>query len=184
MATRSSNRQRNLWVVSLLDLEPGSRVLEIGFGPGIAIREAARIASRGTVVGVDHSTVMLRQASRRNASAIRDGGVQLHLGSADALPLLDAPFDRIHAVNSHGFWPEPRRTLKVLCGLLAPGGWLALASQPRCPGATSETTARAGVEIAALLSDAGFGTIRSETLALDPPVICVIGENTTGGSTA
>jgi hypothetical protein len=42
MASRSSNRQRNAWVVSLLELKPTYRVLEIGFGPGIAIREAAR----------------------------------------------------------------------------------------------------------------------------------------------
>ena len=37
MAHRGSNRQRNLWVVSLLDVQPAERVLEIGFGPGLAI---------------------------------------------------------------------------------------------------------------------------------------------------
>ena len=37
MAHRSSNRRRNNWVVSLLDVQPGERVLEIGFGPGLAV---------------------------------------------------------------------------------------------------------------------------------------------------
>ncbi len=41
MAHRSSNRRRNRWVVSLLDVQPTDRVLEIGFGPGIAVRELA-----------------------------------------------------------------------------------------------------------------------------------------------
>ena len=33
MAHRRSNRDRNHWVVSLLDVQPTDRVLEIGFGP-------------------------------------------------------------------------------------------------------------------------------------------------------
>jgi ubiquinone/menaquinone biosynthesis C-methylase UbiE len=94
MAYRSSNRQRNVWVVSLLDVQRDDRVLEIGFGPGIAIRELARLAADGRVCGIDHSEVMLRQASRRNADAIRRGAVDLRLGSVDALPDFDAPFDR------------------------------------------------------------------------------------------
>ncbi len=32
-AHRPSNRQRNRWAVSLLDVQPADRVLEIGFGP-------------------------------------------------------------------------------------------------------------------------------------------------------
>jgi hypothetical protein len=42
MAHRPSNRQRNSWVVSLLDVRPADRVLEIGFGPGLAIGELSR----------------------------------------------------------------------------------------------------------------------------------------------
>src|SRR6187551_3753374 len=42
MAHRPSNRQRNRWVASLLDVQPTDRVLEIGFGPGLAIAELSR----------------------------------------------------------------------------------------------------------------------------------------------
>ncbi len=187
MASRSSNRKRNRWVVSLLELQPASRVLEIGFGPGVAIREAARLVTAGSVTGVDHAHVMIRQATRRNAEAVAAGRVRLLVGSADDLPPLDAPFDRIYAVNSMGFWRDADRTLAALRGLLRPGGWLAIASQPRCPGATAETTARSGDEIARRIRAAGFAVIRIETLALKPPVVCVIGERrdapaSTGGS--
>jgi ubiquinone/menaquinone biosynthesis C-methylase UbiE len=175
MTVRPSNRARNRWVISLLELEPHTRVLEVGFGPGVAIREAARAATKGMAVGVDHSPVMLRAATRRNAAGVHSGRVHLHLGSADALPVLDARFDRIYAVNSLGFWPQPDRCLANLRTLLVPGGSIAIASQPRCPGATAETTEQAGDEIAALLDGAGFTSIRRETLALDPPVVCVLG---------
>jgi hypothetical protein len=49
MAHRSSNRLRNAWAVSMLDVRPDDRVLEFGFGPGVAIRELARLASEGSV---------------------------------------------------------------------------------------------------------------------------------------
>ncbi len=113
-AHRPSNRQRNRWVVSLLDVQPADRVLEIGFGPGLAVAELAR-AGAGHVYGIDHSGVMLRQASRRNAAAIRAGRVTLINASADQLPAaLDGPFDAILAVNSLGFWPEPTERLAML----------------------------------------------------------------------
>src|ERR1700733_7959720 len=74
MAHRPSNRERNRWVVALLAVRPADRVLEIGFGPGVAIAELAR-AGAGHVYGIDHSEVMVRQASKRNAAALRAGQV-------------------------------------------------------------------------------------------------------------
>jgi len=175
MALRPSNRQRNAWAVALLDVQPSHRVLEIGFGPGIAVREVARRVPRGEVVGIDRSAVMRAQAARRNAPAIRAGRVSLVVASVDDLPAFDRPFDKILAVNNMGMWPEPKRRLRELSGLLRPGGLIAIVSQPRTPGATAETTAAAARQIAGLLDAAGFGSIRTERLDLKPPVACVIG---------
>jgi SAM-dependent methyltransferase len=172
MATRGSNRARTRWVVSLLDVQPAERVLEIGFGPGLGICELARRAAQ--VHGVDHSAVMVRQATRRNAAAVREGRVALVRASVDALPSFGAPLDAIVAVNTVGMWPSPADRLAELRELLRPGGRIALASQPRCPGATAETTTRAGQELATLLRAAGFGEPRTEVLELDPPVACVL----------
>ena len=177
MAHRSSNRRRNLWAVSLLDVQAADRVLEVGFGPGVAIDELARLAHHGAVYGIDHSDVMIRQATKRNRAAVRAGLVDLRLGSVDDLPAFAEPLDKILAVNSVGFWPEPWERLKELRGLLRPDGQIAIASQPRCPGATRETSDRAAGEIKALLEEAGFSDTRVETLDLDPPVVCVLGAN-------
>ena len=38
MSKRGSNLERNMWAISLLELQPKDRVLEVGFGPGIAIQ--------------------------------------------------------------------------------------------------------------------------------------------------
>ena len=52
------------WLVDLLDVQPEDRVLEVGFGPGVAIELLAARASRGRVAGVDPSDVMVRQATK------------------------------------------------------------------------------------------------------------------------
>lgn len=179
MAHRRSNRQRNRWAVSLLDVQPTDRVLEIGFGPGVAIAELARRATRGKVYGIDRSEVMVRQAGRRNAAAIRANRVQLIHAAVDQLPSFDEPLDAILAVNTVGFWPDPAERLRRLRRLLRPGGRIALASQPRCPGATRDTTVRAAEELQGLLTRAGFTQIRTETLDLDQPVACVLANNPT-----
>jgi len=174
MAHRPSNRQRSSWVVSLLDVQPADQVLEVGFGPGLAIAALVR-AGAGHVCGFDHSGVMLRQASRRNAAAIRAGRVTLVRASADQIPpALDGPFDAILAVNTLGFWPAPAERLAELRRRLAPGGRVAIASQPRCPGATADTSRSAAREIEDLLRGAGFTHLNTQTLPLSPPVACVL----------
>lgn len=177
MAHRSSNRRRNAWAVSLLEIERDDRVLEVGFGPGVAIGELSRIAVDGHVCGIDHSEVMLRQAARRNAQAVRLGRVELRHGRAESLPAFESPFDKVLAVNALPFWDRPAERLAELRGVLKAGGQIAIAYQPRGPGATDEAAATGGQEIATALRDAGFCDVRLETLRLRPAVVCALGVN-------
>jgi SAM-dependent methyltransferase len=175
MGRRSSNVARNRWAVGLLDVQPTDRVIELGCGPGVAIAALTSRATRGLVVGVDHSQVMIRQASRRNRAAIRAGRVRLIHAPVQSMSVSDGPFDAALAVNTAGMWPDPPARLRELAGLLRPGGRIALVSQPRCPGATAATSAAAARELAGLLTEAGFERLRTDTLDLDPPAACVIG---------
>jgi hypothetical protein len=43
IANRPSNLERNNWTVDLLDLKPTDNVLEIGFGPGIALKRSVAL---------------------------------------------------------------------------------------------------------------------------------------------
>lgn len=176
-AHRPSNRRRNRWVAALLSAGPTDRVLEIGFGPGVAVAALVRRGA-GHVYGIDHSDVMLRQASRRNAAAIKAGRVTLLKAAVNQLPeTLEGPFEAILAVNSHGFWPAPADQLTELRRRLTPEGRIAVASQPRCPGATAETARKAAEEIENLLRAAGFTRVSTEILPLSPPVVCVLATN-------
>jgi SAM-dependent methyltransferase len=176
MARTPSNLERIRWTLSLLDVKPGDRVLEVGYGPGIAIELMSKVVSDGFIVGVDHSEVMLRQARKRNARAIRDGRVRLHLGSASSLPAFNESFDKILAINSIHFWHEPVECLHALHTLLKPGGLVAITIQPRSRNATDATTKVIGDEIVEKLVCAGFSRCRLEIRQIRPvAVACAIG---------
>jgi ubiquinone/menaquinone biosynthesis C-methylase UbiE len=121
-------------------VQPTDRVLEIGFGPGLAIAELSRRATRGTVYGIDRSDVMLPQATKRNAAAVRAKHVQLVQASVEQLPLFDEPLDAILAVNSVGFWSEPAQRLVQLRALLRPGGHASKPSTSSRPSSASSPT--------------------------------------------
>ena len=162
MARRSSNLERIRWVISLLEVKPADRVLEVGFGPGVSILLVSDIAHQGFVAGIDHSREMVKQATRRNSKAVRKGRVALYVGSASNPPAFSKPFDKIFTINSIHFWESPIDCLSGLRNLLKPGGLLAVAIQPRSRAATDETTRIIGQEIVAKLNLAGFSDCRLE----------------------
>jgi SAM-dependent methyltransferase len=178
MVGTPSNLERTEWTVALLDVKPSDRVLEIGFGPGLAIELLASQLPRGFVAGIDHSEVMVRQASKRNAEAIREGRVSLQVGSASAPPAFSQPFDAIFTINSIHFWNEPEQCLAGLRTLLRPGGRVAVTLQPRSHNATDETARIIGEELVATLERAGFSECRLHVRPFKPvAVACVLGVN-------
>ena len=118
------NGPLNDWAVDLLELSPRDRVLEVGYGPGLAIERIAARTGQGLVVGVDRSELMRRQAARRNREALAAGRVELHVGSAERLPAPAASFTHALAVNSLQFWPDLPAALAELRRVLRPQGRL------------------------------------------------------------
>jgi ubiquinone/menaquinone biosynthesis C-methylase UbiE len=174
----ATNKEINKWTVSLLDVQRNDRVLEVGFGPGIAAEEISNIIKEGLFVGIDPSEIMLSQAKRRNAAAIREGRVKLELASVEDLPMFDQRFNKIFSINSIVFWDQPIERLKDLRSRLMPGGQIAITLQPRSKGATEETTHQEGEKIVHYLKEAGFSQIRLETKKMKPvSAVCAIGVN-------
>lgn len=120
----------NTEVLDALDLRAGNRVLEVGSGTGHALREAARRAAPGHVVGVDISELMADLARRLNHAAVERGEVEVRAGDIEALDLNGARFDRIFSVNCIYFWRDAEGVLAKLASALSPGGKLVLAFRP------------------------------------------------------
>lgn len=176
MAHRPSNLERNEWAISLLNLQPSDRILEIGFGPGVAIKKMSEIVTDGLIWGIDHSDVMFRQAWNRNRRAISAGRVRLSLTSVSQLPSFDGPFDKILDVNGFQFWNNKIDVLKRLGEQLRPGGIIALVHQPRNVGATEDDATEAGERFMRYLDAAEFKDIKVERKMMKPvSTVCVLG---------
>lgn len=152
------NRERNQWAAKQIDVQPTDHVLEIGFGPGLAIREMASLATRGLVAGVDHSEVMVREAQKRNAAAIAAGQVDIRQGTAAALPFGDASFDKVLTVNSVHHWPDRAAGLREILRVLKPGGMVALIEQSHSK--TYDEGRPSGDDLVHYLKECGFQSIR------------------------
>ena len=169
------NRERSLWVLSLLELRPTDRVLEIGFGSGADIRRVAARVPEGLVMGIDHSEAMVRLATSKNARAIDVGQVDLRQGSASNLTYESTSFDAVYSINVAQFWDKPEEVAHEIRRLLKPGGQAALAIQPRNKGATEATVLETGEKLVAALSAAGFSPVRLERKLLRPvSVVCAL----------
>lgn len=175
MAHRRSSRHRNQRTLELLDLQQHERVLEIGYGPGLAIKLASLSVTEGKIFGLDHSPTMFHQARRRNAGAIASGRVELLVG--DILdPPTDLPkFDKIFSVNVVQFWPAPEATLAALTRILNPGGCIATTFMPRV-GTAKPGQARAHAQRIGRVLDSLDFEHKVHWLSFGKnPAVCVLG---------
>jgi SAM-dependent methyltransferase len=126
-ADRYDRANRRIWqrfvdsgLISSADV-----VLDVGCGTGRATREAARIASQGSVVGVDLSAVMLDHA-RRQSDADGLKNITYVQGDAQLYPFDARAFDV--AMSSFGvmFFGNPVAAFTNIGNAVRPGGRLAV----------------------------------------------------------
>lgn len=91
---------------------PGKRVLEVGCGTGLVLARLAPHAA--SAVGVDLSPGMLARA--------RDRGLEVHEGSATALPFGDHSFDVVCSFKVLAHVPDIEGALREVARVLRPGG--------------------------------------------------------------
>lgn len=176
MAHRSSNLERNGWTISQLGLKDEDNVLEIGSGPGAALKLLHASCPSVRAVGIDPSPVMVRQARSRNAETVRSGQFAVHQGTLETVNLTAGTFDAAYSCNVVQFIEDRGPFLDRLRGVLRPGGRLAISFQPRGACATAEEGRRWIAGIAEDLCNAGFVEVSVDELDLKPvPAFCALG---------
>jgi SAM-dependent methyltransferase len=121
------NNNKQAEVLDTLDPGPESRVLEVGFGPGGLIRSLRQRVPGVTVRGVDPSADMVRFVVRRNRAAVRDGRVELRVGTAERTGYPDESFDHVLSVRNVAIWPDLEAGLRELHRVVRPGGTVLIA---------------------------------------------------------
>ncbi len=167
------NRRDSEWTLRLLAARPDDHVLEVGFGPGVAIESLANSLPTARIAGVDHSETMFRSARRRNQASVDRGRVDLLLASVNELPYDDESFDRVFSIHSIYFWDNPVTGLRELYRVLKPGGRVAITVRDR--ERKVYRAFRAG-NMGALLRAAGFTDVEVESNGVPShPLLCALG---------
>jgi ubiquinone/menaquinone biosynthesis C-methylase UbiE len=117
---------QNKRAIQALSITEIDRVLDIGCGPGRSIGAIAALASKGQVVGIDPSELMVEIAVHRSRSLIKKLRAQIAIASASHLPFEDESFDKALCVHVVYFWNDLGAAFHEIARVLKPGGRLAL----------------------------------------------------------
>jgi SAM-dependent methyltransferase len=168
--------ERNAWTIQQLAIHPHTWSLDIGCGPGALLHALTEHTAEGLVAGIDTSSVMLKQATRRNAQHIQRGRVLLQRASVLALPFADATFDIVLSANSVQLWPDQLAGVTEMRRVLKYGGQIAIILQPVWVKTNAEVRIL-GDNLQELLSRAGFGSTSCAFKEMKPiGSVCVLGQ--------
>jgi ubiquinone/menaquinone biosynthesis C-methylase UbiE len=161
----------NTWTVQVVNPQPNDVILEIGFGPGIAITQVAQRVTDGLVAGIDFSQTMVNVAKKRNQSGAKSGIVDLRYADVVKIPFADATFDKAYSIHSIYFWQKPLVALQEIHRVMKVDGTLILTILPREKWnidnpeqvvGTPECTPYSAQELETLLNQTGFNRVRVE----------------------
>jgi ubiquinone/menaquinone biosynthesis C-methylase UbiE len=155
--------------IGILNVKPGEKVLELGFGTGRTAQALFSELQDIRYTGIEISNTMVDEARRHHADLISTGFVEFILGTEDAIKLPDASFDCVFSIGVAHFWADPSTMLSEIRRVLRPGGrsiagCLHPSSAP--PFATLENGffIRNEAEWQACCQTAGFDDVQVETL--------------------
>jgi ubiquinone/menaquinone biosynthesis C-methylase UbiE len=147
--------------VRLSGMGSGDSVVDVGCGPGVAVRYAARLGA--TVTGVDPAPVMLRVARLLTRNPAR---VRYAKGVAEEIPLPDGSVSVVWSIATVHHWSDIDAGLREVRRVLLPGGRLVAMERRVQPGALGHGshgwTDEQAITFADRCRDHGFSDVRLE----------------------
>lgn len=150
----------------VLELGPGERLLELGYGTGKFLEMLKRSVPDASVAGVAPSQTMQRTASDRLAVLPGVDLREIRIGFERPLAWPDSSFEVVVAIHSFQFWTDPLESIREIRRVLKPGGRLVLVLRAHpnpphwLPNAISRSPNEA-TEVMGLLRQNGFSATES-----------------------
>ena len=117
-----AHRGMTAWGMNGIAIAKDFTILEVGCGGGKTLNTLASRAFEGKVHGLDYSRASVAAAEKTNAQRIKDGRVEIHLGSVSKLPFAANTFDLVLAIETHYYWPDLSADVLEIQRVLKPGG--------------------------------------------------------------
>jgi ubiquinone/menaquinone biosynthesis C-methylase UbiE len=147
--------------VDIASVSAADHIVDIGCGPGVAVRAAARRGARAT--GIDPALVMLRMA--RAVTRGREG-IFWAEGAAESLPVPSGSATVVWSLATVHHWKDVTKGLAEAHRVLAPGGRVLAIERQVAPDATGIAshgwTQQQAESFAAACRTAGFEDVRVE----------------------
>ena len=148
------------WGLSLVDIQDGWTMLDIGCGGGAALKRLLKRSQGAKVYGIDISEESVAKAIKVNADVI-DKQVFVQQGSAEKLPYEHRKFDLVTAVETVYFWPNLPNCLQEVRRVLKPGGHFSIMvevvdTDSKWTNIVEGMTAYTPEQLKQFLDDAGF----------------------------
>jgi ubiquinone/menaquinone biosynthesis C-methylase UbiE len=99
----------------------GRKILDVGVGNG-HLEKMLSGKSDVVVTGIDISEDMIKNASKRNHTAVQQGRVVLTLGDCCNLQFPDGTFDAVTSINTIYFWQDTIKGLSEIRRVLKADG--------------------------------------------------------------
>lgn len=105
------------FVLNAINNIPFNKVLDLGCGTGVILKEISSINSDVELFGLDLSENMIAKATQRLGTT-----ANLSVGDAENLPYADNTFDLVCCVESFHHYPNPKKALSEINRVLKNGG--------------------------------------------------------------
>ncbi len=169
MLSRMNDRHRALykWGLEHVSLDEAKQILDIGYGGGQHIHNLCRLAPDAHICGIDYSDASYRKCAEVNSEFIREGRVEICMGSAENLPYQADTFNLVTAFETVYYWPNVVECFRNVHRVLADrGAFLICNEDSRLEG--NENIAEAlqmefysDSRLKELLQQAGFSTVHT-----------------------
>ena len=167
----------NRMTVEAAGLAPDDVVVDVGCGPGEAVRVAAERVVRGAVIGVDPTPAMIRIATEQTRDHPAAARIRFVEGPAEKLPLESGSARVVLAINSLHHWDDPGAGLPEVMRVLAPGGRFFIGDEEAEGGAWSHAEGELSdpVYLRRLVERHGFEVLRTSR-HVDPETVLLLME--------
>ncbi len=119
------NNQNKQQSYSLMHIQEGQKVLDVGCGPGIdTVALAQMVGPKGKVVGVDLDKSMIAEADRYAEQAGVNEWVFHKQVNSNALPFESETFDSCRSERLLQHLEKPEQTLEEMARVTKTGGWV------------------------------------------------------------